>query len=287
MLEEKKIIGIDIGGTKISIAILQEGTIEHSIKLKTPAEGTQEEVVQFIIDGIESLPGYQDAIGIGIGAPGLIDEENGIIFSVNNIPSWTEVHLKTRLSDHFKKPVYITNDANCLAIGVKVYGEGKSFSSLVGLSLGTGVGAGIIINGSLYSGVYAGAGEVGGLPYLDADFETYCSGKFFKTKYQISGDEAYKQAMDNDAQSIKMFEELGHHIGNLVKTILYVMAPEAIFIGGSVGKSFHLWEKAMWDTVNTFPYKKAMEGLVIRKNELSKTALVGAAALFESKYTKK
>ncbi|MCW0481299.1 ROK family protein [Gaoshiqia sediminis] len=286
MLEENRIIGIDIGGTKISMGILVDGVIVNSIKLKTPAEGTQEEVVQQIIHGIESLPGYEKAVGIGIGAPGLIDEENGVIFSVNNIPSWKEVHLKEYLTDHFKMPVYITNDANCFAIGVKTYGEGQQYRNLVGLSLGTGVGAGIIIDGYLYSGQVACAGEFGGLPYRDFDFETYCSGKFFKQFHNIKGDKAYAAALEGDAQSLAMFEELGHHIGNLIKTMLFVLAPQAVFIGGSVGKSFHLWEKAMWKTVNTFPYKKALEGFVIDQSRMSKMSVIGAAALFHNRYEK-
>ena len=284
MLSENKIVGIDIGGTKIGIGILVNGRIIESIKLKTPAEGSQEEVVQHVIRGIESLPGYHDTIGIGVGAPGLIDEKEGVIFSVNNIPSWKEVHLKSLLEQHFKKPVFITNDANCFAIGVKTYGEGQEFSNLVGLSLGTGVGAGIIVDNALYSGVCSCAGEFGGIPYLDADFETYCSGKFFKKVYGMTGSEAYEKALTNDQASLAMFNELGSHIGNLVKTMLFVLSPEAVIIGGSVSKSFDLWQNSMWKEVNSFPYRKAMENLVIEKSSMSKLSVIGAAALFQSRY---
>ena len=284
MLLEKRIVGIDIGGTKISIGILINGKIEKSVKLKTPAEGSQEEVVKHIIQGIESLSGYEEAVGIGVGAPGLIDEKEGVIFAVNNIPSWNEVHLKKHLSDHFKKPVFITNDANCFAIGIKTYGEGQDYTNLVGLTLGTGVGAGIIVDGSLYSGKYSCAGEFGGIPYLDGDFEAYCSGKFFKNFHYTSGAEVYRLALENDEKSLALFDELGKHIGNLIKTMLFVLAPEAIFIGGSVSKSFSLWEKSMWETVNTFPYKKALENLLIQKSEMSKMSVIGAAALFKSRY---
>lgn len=286
MVSENKILGIDIGGTKISLGIIANGEIEHSIQLKTPAEGTQEEVIQEIIKGIESIPGYENIIGIGIGAPGLIDEKEGIIFSVNNIASWKEVHLKEHLSNYFKKPVYITNDANCFAIGVKIYGEGKKYSNLVGLSLGTGVGAGIIIDNYLYSGQVSCAGELGGLPYRDHDFETYCSGKFFKTFYGIKGDEAFKKAQKNDGQALAMFENLGIHIGNLIKTTLFVMAPQAVIIGGSVSKSYKYWEKSMWQTIHTFPYKKALENFVVEPSTISNMSVIGAVALFKNRYEK-
>lgn len=282
----EKIIGIDIGGTKIGIGLLVDGKIEQSLKLETPSTGTQEEVMEQVIHGIESLPGYEDAIGIGIGAPGLIDEKNGVIFSVTNIPSWKEVHLKSYLENHFGKPVYITNDANCFAIGVKMYGEGKNYSNVICLTLGTGVGAGIVIDGYLYSGEVAGAGEVGGLPYREADFETYCSGKFFKQLNNTDGETEFEKAKAGDPAALKLFAEFGQHVGNLINTTIFMLAPEAVIIGGSVSKSFELWKDAMWETVRNFPYKKVTEKLIIEKTEMNDIAVLGAAALFKNRYEK-
>ncbi|RKD90267.1 ROK family protein [Mangrovibacterium diazotrophicum] len=283
MLSEK-IVGIDIGGTKISIGILVNGKIEQFVKLETPADGTKEEVMQQIVKGIESLEGYEDAAGIGIGAPGLIDEKEGVIFSVTNIPSWREVHLKSYLEDHFKKPVYITNDANCFAIGVKIYGEGQPFKNVICLALGTGVGAGVVIDGYLYSGEVAGAGEVGGLPYLDADFETYCSGKFFKQINKVDGQTVFEKAQQNDPEALKMFAEFGRHVGNLIKTTIFMMAPEAVIVGGSVSNSYEFWKDAMMESVQEFPYKKVIENFQVLKTEMNDIAVIGAAALFKNRY---
>lgn len=283
MLSEK-IIGIDIGGTKIGIGLLVNGKIMQFVKLDTPADGTKEEVMQQIVKGVESLEGYEDAIGIGIGAPGLINEEEGVIFSVTNIPSWREVHLKSYLEDHFRKPVYITNDANCFAIGVKIYGEGQSFKNVICLALGTGVGAGVVIDGYLYSGSVAGAGEVGGLPYLDADFETYCSGKFFKQVNKVDGQTVYEKAKQNDPEALKLFAEFGHHVGNLIKTTIFMLAPEAVIVGGSVSNSYEFWKDSMMETVQTFPYKKVIENFKVMKTDLNDIAVVGAAALFKNRY---
>jgi len=283
MLSEK-IVGIDIGGTKISIGILVNGKIEQFVKLETPADGTKEEVMQQIVKGIESLEGYEDAAGIGIGAPGLIDEKEGVIFSVTNIPSWREVHLKSYLEDHFQKPVYITNDANCFAIGVKIYGEGQPFKNVICLALGTGVGAGVVIDGYLYSGEVAGAGEVGGLPYLDADFETYCSGKFFKQINKVDGQTVFEKAKQNDPEALKMFAEFGRHVGNLIKTTIFMMAPEAVIVGGSVSNSYEFWKDAMMESVQEFPYKKVIENFQVLKTEMNDIAVIGAAALFKNRY---
>lgn len=283
MLSEK-IVGIDIGGTKISIGLLVNGKIEQFVKLDTPATGTKEEVMQQIVKGVESLNGYQDAMGIGIGAPGLIDEKEGVIFSVTNIPSWREVHLKSYLEDHFQKPVYITNDANCFAIGVKIYGEGQPFKNVICLALGTGVGAGVVIDGYLYSGEVAGAGEVGGLPYLDADFETYCSGKFFKQINKVDGQTVFEKAKQNDPEALKMFAEFGRHVGNLIKTTIFMMAPEAVIVGGSVSNSYEFWKDAMMESVQEFPYKKVIENFQVLKTGMKDIAVIGAAALFKNRY---
>src|SRR5690606_10392508 len=119
-----------------------------------------------------------DFVGIGIGIPGLVDSSNGIALGLANIPSFQHVELKKFLTGRFSKPVFVNNDANCFAIGVHKYGVGKSFKSLVGITLGTGVGGGIVINGQLYSGLFSAAGEWCSAPYLDHNFEYYCSGKF-------------------------------------------------------------------------------------------------------------
>lgn len=119
-----------------------------------------------------------EVAGIGVGVPSVVDSEEGIVYNVANIPSWAEVPLKRLLQERFSVPVYINNDSNCFALGVKLFGEGRKYRNLVGMTIGTGVGTGIIINGELYSGQNTGAGEIGSLPYLSHDFEHYCSSGF-------------------------------------------------------------------------------------------------------------
>ena len=90
--------------------------------------------------------------GIGVGVPSVLDSETGVVYNVANIPSWIEVPLKDILESEFNVPVYINNDSNCFTLGEKKFGEGRPFKHLVGVTLGTGVGAGIIINDHLYGG---------------------------------------------------------------------------------------------------------------------------------------
>jgi len=161
-MEKKKRIGIDVGGTKMHFALIEEEKVIREIRLVTNAQGTQEEVLKEIENGIREL--IDDSVeGIGIGVPGLVETKLGIVFNVANIPAWKNVPIKEKLESIFNIPVYIGNDANCFALGEKFCGKGKPFSNVVGLSLGTGVGAGIIVNDKLHIGNHSIAGEFGGI----------------------------------------------------------------------------------------------------------------------------
>ena len=117
---------------------------------------------------------------IGIGVPSVVDTHTGIVYDVQNIPSWKEVAIAQKMQELYKLPVLVNNDANCFALGEYHFGKGKGTKSMVGVTIGTGIGAGIIINGKLYCGPNCGAGEFGMIGYLDKVVEYYASGQFFK-----------------------------------------------------------------------------------------------------------
>src|SRR5690606_13094679 len=164
------VLGLDIGGTKISAGLNNEGLVYDRKKIDTPFNSSKEDILKVIADLISSyLPFGFKAIGIGI--PGLIDPHRGIVYNLANIPSFQRVHLKDYLESKFKVPVFINNDANCFALGEYIYGPAKIHRHMVGFTLGTGIGTGIIANSRLYAGHLCGAGEWGAFPYLDKTFE--------------------------------------------------------------------------------------------------------------------
>ncbi|WP_018479438.1 ROK family protein [Pontibacter roseus] len=277
-----KILGIDIGATKMHAGVVQDGNVLQEVRLHTPAQAPQEQVLAELAEGIAPLIDAE-VKGIGIGVPGLVDERRGVVCDVQNIPSWKEVHLKAYLEDRFRLPVYLSNDANSFAAGEKMYGQGKSFSNLVGITLGSGLGAGIIIHNSLYSGTLSSAGELGGIPYLDKTIEDYCSGKFFQDTYGVPGEKLYAQAQQGDARALEAYAEYGKHLGNAIKIVLYILSPQAIFLGGSVSKCFPLFQAAMRKSLETFPFKAVRSQLHIGVSDLDNAAILGAAALFELK----
>lgn len=285
MEKKMKIIGLDIGGTKIHIGEVQAGKVLNDIKFSTSAGAPKEQVLEEIVIGIEKIM-TKDTAGIGIGVPGLVDEELGVVHNVQNIPSWRKVYLKDHLENHFNKPVYITNDANTFAAGEKMYGKGKNYKNFVGITLGTGLGTGLIINNQVYSGSFSGAGEYGGISYLDKTLEDYCSGKFFQQEMGISGKKVMALAEKGDKIALDTFKKFGVHVGSAIKMMLFSVSPEAVFLGGSISKCYKFFKGSMQETVDEFPYKIITQNLVIEKSAISNGSILGSAALFEMRFKK-
>jgi glucokinase len=278
-MNKKTILGIDLGGTHIRGGLVTDNNLSSIVSHRINSNGSVEEVLQQLFILIDQLVN-PSVKAIGIGVPGLIDTENGIVYDVVNIPSWKKVSLRSLIEDRYHLPVVINNDANCFALGEFYFGKGKGCDSMIGLTIGTGLGSGVIINKKLYGGKNGGAGEFGMIDYLDKYYEYYASGQFFKNVYQTDGEIVFKKVKEGDVTAIKMYEEMGTHLGNAVKTILYALDVELIILGGSVRHAFPYFSKTMWQQVKTFAFQKARENLKIEVSELENSGLLGAAASY-------
>jgi len=274
-----KLIGVDIGGTKINACRIEQGNIIDQNIIKTPAQESKEFVLESLADSIKTLL-KSDVKGIGIGVPGMVDPERGIVKQVQNIPSWKEVHIKQFLEEKFNIPVFVNNDANCFVAGEKYFGIGQNFHHFLGITLGTGLGGGIIIHDTLYNGLGNGAGEIGYLPYKDSIFEHYCSSQFFSKFHHTTGIDISNKIEQGNQDAQKIMDEFGFHLGELVKRICNILAPEAIIFGGSISKSFHTFENSMWENIQTFPFPSIIKDLKILQSNVKDTAVLGAAALY-------
>jgi glucokinase len=271
-------IGIDLGGTNMRGGLVNGRQLVNITSERINSKAAAEEIVQQLFTLTERLVN-NSVSAIGIGVPGLVHEDRGIVFDVLNIPSWTEIPLKQLMEERFHIPVLINNDANCFAVGEYYFGKGEEGDSMVGLTIGTGLGTGIIIKGKLYSGKNCGAGEFGMIDYLDHFVEYYASGQFFQNVYGIDGEVVFQRARDGDAAALKMYDELGVHIGNAIKTILYALEVDKIILGGSVRHALPYFEKSMWQRLRTFAYKRTIDNLKIEVSELENSGILGAAAL--------
>ena len=276
------VIGIDLGGTNVRCGLIENGSVVQ--RLSEPCRSDQpEEVVLEQIKGLIRQLINPSVKGIGIGVPSVVDIEKGIVYNVFNIPSWIEVPLKDILEAEFGVPVYVNNDANCFALGEHRYrrSEGYSFKSVIGVTIGTGVGAGVIINNELYCGSNTGAGEIGGLPYLDKTLELYCGSPFFVDFHNTTGKEAAELAEKGDEKALKIWEEHGVHMGRAMKLILSVYDPDAIILGGSISNAYKYFEKSMWKEMENYDFPETVKNITILISTRDDISLLGAAALCE------
>ncbi|MCU0858079.1 MAG: ROK family protein [Pontiellaceae bacterium] len=275
--KRQPLIGIDLGGTNLRVGLIKDNKIIKISTEKVTKTGSAEDIYNGMVRMIESIIDSHTA-GMGIGVPGLVEE--GVVYDLANIPQWKEMPLKHLLESRFNIPVYINNDANCFAAGEKYYGHGKKAGSVIGLIIGTGMGAGVIINNKLYEGRNCGAGEFGCIPYLDHNYEYYCSGQFFANKYKTTAHDAERQACHGNKEALRIYREFGAHLGMAIQTVLYSYDPELIVLGGSVSKAFALFKDSMYEALTGFVFKKTIQNIKIEVSEIQDIAIYGAASLY-------
>ena len=250
-------IAIDLGGTNIRAARIEGYEIKQKIGVKCKANGQKHDVVQQLFDLVRQLM-TPETEKIGIGVPSIIDHEKGVVYDVQNIPSWDIVPIKALMEKEFSLPSAVDNDVNCFALGEKHFGIGKQYRNFVGITIGTGIGAGIVIDGKLYRGSNTGAGEIGCLPYLNSDYEHYCSCQWMN-----------KRGLNALELS-----------GKLLQAILLTYDPEAIIIGGGITGGSDFFKTAMMQSMaSNFPYPKEIEHIHVHFSTLEDCGLLGASRL--------
>ncbi len=178
-MNKQLILGIDMGGTQLRAGLVKAGSASSIISKRINAQGSAEEVLQELFMFTDQLIN-NSVTAIGIGVPGLADTAQATVYDVVNIPAWKEVRLKQLMEQRYQVPVLVNNDANCFALGEFYFGKGKDHDTMIGLTIGTGLGSGIILNKKLYAGKHGGAGEFGMMDYLGKYYEYYAAASFFK-----------------------------------------------------------------------------------------------------------
>ena len=274
----KHIIGIDLGGTTIKGGLIEGQNIINEEVADTRASEGGEVTLNALKEVIRKLK-TDETRAIGIGVPSVVDRAKGIVYHVQNIKDWDGVHLKWLLEEEFNLPVHIDNDANCFAMGERIYGAGQQFDNFVGITLGTGVGGGIIQQGKLLHDANTGSGEFGEMPYLNGILEQYCGSFYFQNHHNTTGYEVAQKAGQGDKKALEVMHEYGKHIAVLIKMIVLTVDPQAIIFGGAIANSLPLFEESMYEHLIDFPYPNSNKNLKILKSELSNPGILGAAAL--------
>lgn len=279
MKEEKAYIGVDLGGTNMRAGRIENGKLVKQSSAPTPKDARNcDETLVALISVIQEV-WNGDVTAIGIGVPSVVDRKEGVVYNVMNIPHWEKVPLKDILEARFSVPVYVDNDANCFALGERIFGVGQEYENFVGLTLGTGLGGGIIQKGKLLADANCGSGEFGMLPYQGQVLEYYCSGSYFMNVWGVEGKEMYERAMRRDEQALEAYRQLGVHVAAAIKMVVLTVDPGMIVFGGSVASAHSLFEESMYEDLKDFAYPNSIKNLRICFSTLENPGLFGAASL--------
>lgn len=286
-----EVIGIDLGGTAIKLGrFSQDGTCLQSKTVATPQPALPEAVLNEMVDAIAQVDPTHQAIAIGVGTPGPVDAAGRIARVAINLAGWQDIPLADWLEAKTSLPTILANDANCAGLGEAWLGAGRRFRNLILLTLGTGVGGAIIIDGKLFVGHQGAAGELG-LITLNPDgppcnsgnqgsLEQYLSVSAIRRHTGLEPEELGKRALAGEAEALEFWQSYGRDLGIGLASLIYVLTPEVIVIGGGVSASAEFFFPAAIAEIERRVLPSSRTGLQLLRAELGNQAgMVGAAKL--------
>ncbi len=300
-----QVIGIDLGGTAIKLGRFdRDGNCLQSLTVATPQPSTPEAVLAVMVDAIAQVDPDNQTVAIGVGTPGPADAKGRIAKIAINLVGWRNVPVADCLEAKTGKPTIVGNDANCAGLGESWLGAGRCFQNFIMLTLGTGVGGAIFLNGKLFIGHQGAAGELGLISFNPegpkcnsgnrGSLEQYTSITAIRRRTGKEACELGALAKLGDAEALNFWQQYGRDLGiglNFwqqygrdlgigLTSLIYVLTPEAIVIGGGVSASFEYFLPAMQAEIEQRVTPESRVGLQILKAELGNAAgMVGAAKL--------
>lgn len=287
----RTVIGIDLGGSAIKLGLfLADGTCVQTQQVPTPQPATPEAVLAAMVAAIAQLDGDRTSRAIGVGIPGPTDARGRLARVAINLDGWQDVPLADWLEAATGRPTVLANDANCAGLGEAWLGAGRGFQDLILLTLGTGVGGAVILNGCLFVGHRGAAGELG-LITLRPDgpacnsgnrgsMEQYLSIAALRRRAKCDPAELGARAQAGDPTALEIWQEYGRDLGIGLSSLIYVLTPEAIVIGGGISASAPFFLPAAWAEIERRVLPSSREGLQLLPARLGNQAgMVGAAKL--------
>lgn len=279
MAKNKLILGIDVGGTYFKYGLVNsQGKITNFQQTATPK--SKREIINLLIK-IISLYHHQIS-KIGIGFPGQVDIKTGRVINVSNLPlSLANTPLIKLIKQKINLPIKIDNDARCFALAEAVRGAGKNYQVVIGITIGTGVGSGIVINKKLFYG-RGNAGEFGHqfIDYRKAkNLEDYSgAGRLRLTPADYQGLE--KLARQKNQVASKFWHNLGLVLGFGCLNLIHFFDPDIIVMGGKQTRAFKLFYPVMMKTIKK--YCRTRPPKIIKSTMIDKAGVIGATLLFKS-----
>lgn len=309
--------GVDLGGTKIHIGLIKkDGSIISEKTIPTHVQNGAENGIKNIIETILELLkvskiSIDDLKGIGIGSPGPLDSEKGVILESCNLHGWQNVPITSKIREIFPNiPVVLENDANAATLGEYLFGMGKNSKNFVYITVSTGIGGGAVMNGKLYKGSNSNAFEIGHTIISlngrvcncgnDGCWEAYASGTSLakiasekisqnnkslikeiaeKEGKKIDAKHVFEACRQKDELAVKLVKNQGYYLGVGLFNIIASYNPEKIAIGGGVSKAFDLYKKDIFATLEKMSLKASREICEIGVCKEKNCGMLGAAAL--------
>ena len=286
-----QLIGVDLGGSAIKLGRFSAaGALLAELQVPTPQPALPGAVTTAIVEAVQRLDPDRLADRVGVGHPGPSDAAGRVARIAINLPGWRDVPLADWLEPLLERPVTLANDANCALIGEHWLGAARDARDVVLLTLGTGVGGAVLLDGQLFTG-HRGAAAEPGLIGIDPDgpscnsgnrgsLESFCSRRGFDRLSAINPSELCRQADAGDAESLAVWLAYGRLLGIGVSSLLYVFTPELVLIGGGLSGASAHFLPAVWREVEQRVQAVSREGLTIRRCSLGNGAgRLGAARL--------
>lgn len=296
--------GIDIGGTKCAVTIgnIKDEAVEiiNKIKFKTSEYSNPYDVLERLADELEKMQCEKiEAIGISCGGP--LDSKNGVIMSPPNLPGWDNIRVKDFFEERFKAKTFLQNDADACSVAEWKFGAAKGLENVVFLTFGTGLGAGLILNGRLYSGTNSMAGEVGHIRLSEfgavgygksGSAEGFCSGggitqigrikalellqsgkdclfcKSYEELDKITAETIARAADSDDLCALEVYRISGRKLGELLSILIDLLNPQMIVIGSVYTRSSHLLKTEMSKVIETETLSVSRKNCIISKAAL-------------------
>ena len=291
MANSQYVLAFDVGGTKLAAAVY---SLDHQRLCKVqslPAMAQQRPAVTLtnlkrVGDQARKEAGVEGPpLAVGMGSPGPLDTRNGRLLAVDNLPNLAGFDMSGFIAQEFGAPLYLENDANCFALGEAMQGAGRGKPIVVGVTLGTGFGCGIVINGRILTGVTDNAGEVAYCPVSGGTFDEMLSGggvqRFYTRvtgKEPPSPTEIGEMAEQGDEGALETWRHYGEAVGTALGTISAILDPSVAVLGGSVARRLALFRGPLERKLRSIVAPPVAEKIEVAAAELDNTAGVAGAA---------
>jgi len=286
-----QLIGVDLGGTAIKLGrFTVEGQLLAELEVPTPQPPMPGAVVIALVEAVQQLDPDGLATCVGVGLPGPMDAAGRVARICINLPGWEQIPLAEWLEPQLQRRVTLANDGNCAVVGEAWQGAARGYRDVLLLTLGTGVGGGVLLGGSLFTG-HGGAAAEPGLICIDPEgpacnsgnrgsLEQFCSIGALARESPLTPQELCRLAGNGDAEALAIWRRYGRHLGVGLSSLIYVLTPELVLIGGGLSAASEHFLPAALAEVEQRVQRESRQGLEMRRCALGNGAgRLGAARL--------